>query len=200
MTVFLYVEGGGDSKLLNVQCREGFSKLMQKAGFAGRLPRIVACGSRNNAYDAFKTRIGDGEVAILLVDSEDPVTTDHWIHLQRRDGWSRPPRAADDQAQLMTTCMETWLMADQTALRAFFGPRLLEAALYPPQQLEERTRQDVLARLERATRDCGREKTYAKGRISFQVLAEVNPQLLRALPHFQRFIEALRRYLPQPGV
>ena len=75
MKVSVFVEGGGDSKELHVRCREGFSKLIGKAGFRGRMPRIVACGGRQHAFDMFLTAIDKGQYShpILLVDSEDPV-------------------------------------------------------------------------------------------------------------------------------
>ncbi|HIJ69206.1 MAG TPA: hypothetical protein HPP57_06860 [Deltaproteobacteria bacterium] len=95
--VGIYVEGGGDSKELHVRCREGFRKLIGKAGFMGRMPSIVACGGRQHAFDMFLKAIGKGQGfhPILLVDSEDPVDPQNelsdgsaaaWNHLQSRDG------------------------------------------------------------------------------------------------------------------
>lgn len=52
--VKLYVEGGGDSKEQHVRCREGFRKLLEKAGLAGEMPRIVAGGGRGTTFDQFK--------------------------------------------------------------------------------------------------------------------------------------------------
>lgn len=72
----LYVEGGGDAAALKTACREGFAKFLGKAGLAGRMPRIVACGSRADAYDSFCTAIRNGEAAMLLVDSESPVLSE----------------------------------------------------------------------------------------------------------------------------
>ena len=45
----LYVEGGGDSKVLRTACRRGFSEFLAKAGLQGHMPRIVACGGRSQA-------------------------------------------------------------------------------------------------------------------------------------------------------
>lgn len=50
--VKLYLEGGGDAAALKTACREGFAKFLGKAGMTGRMPRIVACGSRADAYDS----------------------------------------------------------------------------------------------------------------------------------------------------
>ncbi len=54
VSVKIYVEGGGDSKEQQSRCREGFSKLIEKAGFQGRMPSIVACGGRDSVFDNFK--------------------------------------------------------------------------------------------------------------------------------------------------
>ncbi len=207
MKVAIFVEGGGDSKELIVRCREGFRKLIEKAGFTRpKSPAITACGGRGRAYDKFKTvvAIGDSRYSILLVDSEDPVENAEedpnseaaWKHLKTRDGWERPAGVENDQAQLMATCMETWFMADQKALQDFFGQRLHTNALLPIQNLEARTRHEVQEALRRATRDCGKDRTYAKGEKSFKVLAELDPVTLKKhLLHFRRFIAALDLHL-----
>ena len=148
MSVKIFVEGGGDSKEQIVRCREGFRKLIEKAGFTRpKSPSITACGGRGRAYDKFKTAVAvGGEYAILLVDSEDPVkNTDEspdsdtpWKHLKARDGWEQPAGAKNDQAQLMATCMETWILADQIALAEFFGQHFQRTALLPLHQIEGR--------------------------------------------------------------
>ena len=118
------------------------------------MPSTVVCGGRNNAYDMFKIALRSADVnefPMLLVDSEEPVTTAPWDHLKSRDGWDRPAGAEDDQAQMMVTCMETWIMADHEALRKVFGAHLREGALLPQIDLEKRSRQDLLDALKNAT-------------------------------------------------
>jgi len=206
--VSIYVEGGGDGKDLHSRCREGFTKLIEKAGFRGRMPRIHACGGRQNAFDTFRIAVANRQdfYPILLVDSEDPVDPQNefsdcsagaWNHLQSRDGWLRPHGSDDDQAQMMVTRMETWIMSDRKALRKVFGAKLQISALLPENGLELRSRSDVQLALENATRTCDRDKAYRKGRRSFQVLAELNPGTLMSLPHFRRLIEALNSRLPE---
>lgn len=198
--VRIYVEGGGDSKLQHLQCREAFSKLINKSGFAGRMPTIVAGGGRNSAYDMFKTAVATAEpnvLPMLLVDSEEPVTKfSTWEHLAEQDQWQRPDAATDDQAHLMATCMETWVVADRAAPRRVFGSALQEGALLPLVDLELRSRVDVQAALEQATRHCGRDRAYRKGRRSFQVLQELDPAVLKQnLAYFRRLLNALNRLL-----
>ena len=117
MSAQIYIEGGGDSKEGTTHCREAFSKLLQKAGFSGRMPRLVASGSRNSAYKDFYTAhayASPQECVALLIDSEEPVENieETWQHLRGRDDWKRPQDAKNCQVFLMTTCMETWILAD----------------------------------------------------------------------------------------
>lgn len=189
----LYVEGGGKSA--KIECRRAFSKLLEKSGFAGRMPGIVACGTRNDAYKDFRTaHAGNGSARYvgMLVDSEDPVADINapWEHLHARDGWEKPSGATDDQALLMVTSMETWIAADSEALGDHYGPGFRANALPPITNLESRVRGDMLAALENATRDC--QNKYAKGRRSYEVLGRVNPTTLRQhLPSFDRAMRIL---------
>jgi hypothetical protein len=195
--VTIYVEGGGDYKSLKTDCRKGFRSLLER-DFQSRMPQIVACGGREQAFDKFKTAVlsnTDDRISILLVDSEDPVTSDPWEHLKARDKWDRPADANEDQAQFMATCMETWIVADRDALRRVFGANLQESALPPLNNLEQRRRDDVQAALAKATRDCGRHKAYRKGHRSFQVLLNLEPATLKTqLFYFRRLIETLDKY------
>lgn len=204
--VRLYVEGGGDSRALHAECRRGFRKLLEKAGFQGRMPAITACGGRNAAFDDFRAAVQAAvghDCPMLLVDSEAPVTgrcRSAWDHLHRQDGWERPARADDDQAQLMVQCMETWCVADRGALRRVFGACLQESALPALKDLEQRAKDDIQQALEHATRECGHGRSYSKGRRSFQVVAELNPNELKArLPHFAELCSALSKRLSPAG-
>jgi hypothetical protein len=208
VTVEIYVEGGGDSKELHSRCREGFRKLIEKCRFQGRMPKIIACGGREKTFDMFQTAHSNREgYAILLVDSEDPVlgidstpnSSIGWDHLHNRDRWSRPIDANNNQAQMMTTCMESWIMADHDALKKFYGSRLRDSALFPIYDLERRLRHDVQECLIHATADCGNGRSYKKGEHSFKLLASLDPEVLsRHLPHFQRFRQTLDEKLAYP--
>ena len=205
MSVTVYVEGGGDRAQLKGQCRRGFQKLLDKAGFGGRLPRIVACGPRNRAFRDFERALRNGEgYPILLVDSEDQVAdadrsdtnpSGAWRHLGRRDRWTKPSGAADNQAQLMVTTMETWLLADRRTLIAYF-PAMNSNALPPDVDLESRRKQKVSDALRNATQSSSKGR-YHKGNHSFDLLGRVQPEELKCrLPHFRRFVETLGARLP----
>jgi len=187
----IYLEGGGDSSQLKIRCREGFRKLVAKCGFAGRMPKLVACGGRASAFDRFVTAHETaGQYVALLIDSEDPVadTEAAWAHLKARDGWDQPLGASDAQVLMMTTCMETWIIVDRAALARHYGKRLQRSALPPLMNVESRTRDDVQTRLENATRGCS--NAYAKGKRSFEVLGELDPEAVK--PHLPSFVRMLR--------
>ena len=201
MSVRVYVEGGGN-KATDSDCKRAFRTLLTKAGFAGRLPTVLPCGSRNDAFDDFRIALRSStaeDYPILLVDSEDPVADANqpdanpsgaWRHLAQRDGWTRPDSAADDQAQLMVTAMETWLLADRQSLTTYF-PGMNTNALLPDTALEDRPRDDVRRALDNAARPSSKGG-YAKGRDAFALLAQADPAALGSrLPHFRRFVAAL---------
>ena len=200
-TAKIYVEGGGDSGKLHDQCREGFNKLFTRCGFGGRMPRIVACGGREDAFDRFVTaKSGGGEAYVaLLVDSEDPIVDVEktWDHLKTRDDWDKPDGAVDGDVLLMTTCMETWIVADQDAVKTYFDPqnkKQVHVKGLPSSDLENRHRHSVQDALVTATKNCS--APYAKGKRSFEVLAKLDPERLKTqLPSFVRVLRILNEKL-----
>ena len=191
VSIKLCVEGGGDSKILRTACREGFRTFIEKAGLAGMMPRIVACGGRDNAYNDFVVAHQQGN-AMLLVDAEEPVNeAGSWRHLNNRDGWPRPDGATDDQCHLMVEIMESWFLADRDALEEFYGQGYRENALPQNPQVEQITKRDVLNGLDSAARETSKRR-YDKGSHGFGILAKLDPEKVRnASPHAKRFIEAL---------
>ena len=178
---------------------------MANAGFGGRLPKVVACGPRDRAFRSFERALHSGDgYPILLVDSEDPVVganrydanpSGAWQHLVQHDPWTRPPGSKDDQAQLMVTTMETWLLADRQTLIGYF-PAMSANALPPDADLEGRRKQDVTVALRNATQSSSKGR-YHKGKHSFDLLGRVQPEVLKSrLQHFRRFVETLDARLP----
>lgn len=193
------MEGGGDRAELHSECRRAFQALIEKAGFKGRMPKFTAMGPRGKAFSAFcraHTAAGQGEFPVLLVDSEEPVAeASRWAHLRARDKWEKPDGVEEDQAQLMVQCMETWIVADRGTLREFFGQGFRVNALPAMNELENRSKEDVQNGLERATENC--KGPYKKGKRSFRVLAELDPDVLKKkhLSHFERLCGMLERRL-----
>lgn len=202
VTTRLYVEGGGDSKALRTTCREGFRRLIEKAGMKGRMLRIVACGGRQNAFESFATALAQAtgsDGPMLLVDAEGPLTAANpWAHLGARDGWAPPAGATDDQCHLMVQVMESWFLADRSAVGDLFGQGFRESALPGNPQVEDIPKADVLDGLNRAVRDCGKGG-YRKGDHSFSILGAIDPAKVQAVaPYAKRFFDTLRATVGGP--
>ena len=203
MKVTLFIEGasiGPNSKAANRRCREGFSKLLEKCGFNLKMLKLVPCGPRNEAFDQFKIALKEkssGAHVGMLIDGEEPVknSEEPWAHLKRsKDNWAQPRGATNDQVFLMTTCMETWIVADQQVLANHYGSHLQASALPSIVNLENRSRQDIQIRLIKATRNC--TNAYAKNKRSFEILSKLNPDTLeKHLPSFARTRRILKEKL-----
>ena len=175
----------------------GFSSFFEKASLAGRMPRVIACGGRQAAFDKFRTALhssNEEEFIVLLVDSEGPVVegAGPWRHLGTRDGWHRPGDASDENAHLMVECMENWLLADKDGLAAYFGPGFSRSALPARPDIESVPKAEVLEGLRNATRQ-SRKGEYGKGRHSFDILEQADSaRILVASPHASRLIDTLK--------
>ncbi len=207
VAVTLYVEGGGDAKSLRTACRQGFSTFLAKAGVMTAELRIVACGGRASAYKDFRKAIAAGNPAMLLVDSEEPVSQAYqqgepegwlpWQHLAQRvgDRWQKPDDARELHCHLMVQCMESWLVADRDTLERFFGPSFkgnqLPDANVP---IESVIKTKLYDGLKSATQSRKIRAPYGKGRHSFRILAQINPEKVQAAsPWARRFVDEMKR-------
>ena len=199
MSAIIYIEGGGVGENLESLFRRSWTTFFKAAGLSGYLPRVVRGGGRDRTFDLFSRAIKHPDpkrVPLLLVDSEDPVKAGHsvWQHLQVRDGWDQTPGVGDDQVFMMVQAMETWFIADRNSLKHYFGAELRENVLKQWPQLEDVSKATVLNALERATANCA--KHYAKGKVSFELLALVDPVLVEAAcPHAKALLDRLRTLL-----
>ena len=122
----IYVEGGGDQRSGKAFVREGFSKFLSSLNQMARKRHIrwdvVACGSRQSAFEDFENALRRHPEAfnVLLVDAEGPVTRSSWDHLQDRDRWSIRG-VSGDHCHLMVQVMEAWIVADIETLKRFYG-------------------------------------------------------------------------------
>jgi hypothetical protein len=193
--VVVYVEGGGLKRKTLDDCRRGFGELLQKVVREGHQPKVIACGGRANAFHDFRRDVREGKEGflILLVDSEGPVGANatSWAYLRTRDRWNKPASVRDDQAHLMVQCMESWFLADQEALRDYYGRGLLTNSLPGRANIEEIPKRDVKRALDRATRPT-QKGLYRKTGHGFDLLALIDPGKLRdASLHARRLFEVL---------
>lgn len=194
MSVIIFIEGGGDNdQNLERLFRRSWATFFAAAGLKGHRPRVVRGGGRNRTFNLFTKEIKRPDpkrLPLLLVDSENPVAAGHsvWQHLQANDNWIRPLNVGDDQAFLMVQAMETWFLADRNSLQRYFGAKFNENAFRQWPQLEAVPKATVFDALERAT-----DKGYAKGKVSFELLAQIDPARVEAAcPHAKAFLNRLR--------
>lgn len=149
-------------------------------------PRIVACGTRRDAYDSFCTALENGDAACLLVDAEGPVASDcqsgdpkdwlPWLHLARRSGdeWKKPSGAA--------------------VLGDFFGQGFQTNKLPSVSVgIEPLPKAEVYRALVQATSACKTKASYGKGEHSFKLLALISSdKVMHASPWANRFVVALK--------
>lgn len=178
MSVKFYVEGGGHGGLSRPMCREAFTEYFRKSTQAGRSPRVVVCGSRNEAFSRFKTAVENrpsGEIFALLVDSESPVINSSPVaHLHQQDGWIFAP-LGPDKVFLMVQAMEAWFLADTTVLATFYGSNFISGPLPgSPTNIETIPKDDLEPRLKQASKNC-QKGAYKKVKHGFALLALVSP-------------------------
>ena len=194
VSVALHVEGGGDSREQKARLRKALRGFLERAGLQGQMPRIVACGSREKAYDKFKIAHTNNGIAMLLVDAEGPVTVSSaWQHLREHDGWPRPARATDYQCHLMVQVMESWFLADREALARFYGTGFRSGSIPQWPNIEQVPKPDIYEKLDNSTRGTTKGG-YHKGRHSFEILGRLDPnKVAGASPHAKRLFESLQK-------
>jgi hypothetical protein len=211
--VYLYVEGGTgksknlnskhNSKELNRRCENSFSRFVQEAGLKNMMPRIVACGSRYEAFDKYKMRKSIGDKAFLLIDSEAPIEENQpddihkwkpWKHFQNRDtdkSWDIPDNARDTDCHLMVQLMESWFFADKDALKSYYGQKFHENSLPQRKDIENIPKEEVLKSFKNATKDTSKG-VYGKGGHSFDILQRIDPEKVTAAsPWAKRFVDIM---------
>lgn len=199
MSVRIYVEGGGDTNSLKSECRRGFREFFAKFIPPNKQPKVIACGSRREAFDDFRTALRQhpDEHVVLLVDAEAPVDPDKtiWEHLKQRDSWEQPAGATEDNTHLMVQCMESWFLADPETLEDYFGQGFQSSALPKNPHVENIPKITVFRALADATRQTKSKGSYSKGGHSFAILARIDPnKVRRASPHAERLAVALLRF------
>ena len=91
----------------------------------------------------------------------------------------------------MLQVMETWFLADRAALQEYFGTKFKANKIKNWPRLENVKKCQVFKVLSTATALC--KKKYSKGKISFELLAHVDPvRVEAACPHAKALLEKLR--------
>jgi hypothetical protein len=209
--VAIYVEGGGDTAQQRADLRRGLDALLEEAkGLTlaqGRSWRLVPCGTRRFAYEAF-LHASRGEAKdslnLLLVDAEEALSdvllkggqeVGHGIaHLMQREGWEFSG-IAPERVHLMVQCMEAWILADPEALGRYYGQGFLTNVLPRHADLEQVPKAALLEAIKRATERTTKGK-YGKIRHASPLLERIDPaKVADRCPHFASLQQWLRKGL-----
>jgi hypothetical protein len=194
VTVKICVEGGGNDAYTLRICKTAFVRYCEKLVPPGKMPRIVACGSRNDTYNDFMTSVADKNYDLvgLLVDSEEPVVAPTTTaHLKELDGWVIP-KDSSQTIFLMVQCMESWFIADRQTLFDYYDQYFQRNALPARTDVEAIPKTTLMYTLEHATRKCQKKK-YHKTQHGFAILALLDPGRVEAAsPHAKLFNNFLR--------
>ena len=199
--IAIYMEGGGSGSGKEA-LRRGMDALLKPLKAIAQRKRVhwklVACGSRDAAFKAFRNAANsDDTIAVLLVDSEGPVpaSTSPIEHLKQRDPSSKLQHTNGDAIHLMVQVMETWIVADVGALSRYYGSGFERRRLPRRQMLEEEPKDDLARALAQATVATSRG-SYHKINHASELLGEIDPETLKQrCPHFERLWEWLKQQL-----
>jgi hypothetical protein len=194
--VAIYIEGGGDSRAGKDRLRQGMSAFLLSLRAAANRKRlhwrVVACGGRDGARDAFLAAIKTSPETfnVLLVDSEAPVSQPPRAHLKQRDGWTL--RAVGDESiHLMIQVMETWIIADPDAMARYYDKHFLKGALPPARDRESVEKDRIYKALKHATAKT-RKGEYHKIDHAADLLEEIDPvKVRRRCPSCERLFATL---------
>jgi len=192
----LYVEGAGNDIHTKKLLRDGFRIFLNELVLIARMKRIkfqiIACGRRHQAFSDFSDALQKhpNSFNILLVDSEAPVSKSPWQHLQKRDGWNAG-QINDEHCHLMVQIMESWMVADVSALRQFYGKDFNDNAIPKNPNVEQIDKKILLSALKDATRNTSKGE-YHKTRHGFKILEQLETaKIRRAAPHCDRLFKTL---------
>lgn len=200
--VSIYMEGGGTAdakRRLRQGMNEFLHELKAKCRDSRRNWKLVLSGGRNDAIEDFADAYRcarSGEIIVLLVDSEAPVSASSpAAHLRAEGGQTGRllKDTPDDATHLMVQTMETWIVADREALAAYYGQHFVASALPPADDLEDVPKRDVARALEKATRKT-LKGAYHKTHHAGDLLAQVDPaKARRRCRHCDRLFSMLAR-------
>ena len=198
--VAIYMEGGGDTANTRRRLRRGMDGFLRELKAKCRESRwnwrMTPSGGRDETlrdFDNARRRARPGEVVVLLVDSEAPISAaSPAAHLRTEARQARRLKGApDDAVHLMVQTMETWIAADREALESYYGRGFDGNALPKAADLETIGKDDVAGALARATRRTGKG-SYKKIEHASGLLARIDPaKARRRCRHCDRLFSVL---------
>jgi len=202
--VWVFVEGGGNSRDEQSAIKYGFANLMAKVLVGRARPTVIPSGGRDQTYRAWERalRTTPDKLSLLLVDSEGPVShsDDPWRHVSTRGGdahWKKPESVHDDRLFFMVQTMEAWFIADRQAFIAYYGSKDFQLGALPSRSdVENIAKKELATALEHASRHTTKG-AYRKSH-GFALIGIIDPAKIRAAsPHATRFFDKLLAVCPE---
>lgn len=190
----IYYEGDG-------KLRQGFRKFFDSIYTTGVKISLVACGATANTVADFMTamRTNTDSINLLLIDSDGPDDGNLAARIRNHPGWDSGVAASvkDCQLHFMIQVMEVWFLTDRKCLQDFYGRDFRENLLPANPKVEEIPKDDVIKRLENATRDTKKGK-YHKTRHAPSLLAQLDvDKVCNASPACARLFSVLKQLVSQ---
>jgi hypothetical protein len=201
--VRVYIEGGSEGRAADSDFRRGWRKFLNELHELARANGyhgldVVRGKGRADAFRRFQhhREAHPGDLCVLLVDAETAVSEGIrvWDIVANReeDKWQRPSWATEDHLYLMVHTVETWLLADQDALRNFFK-RDFDPSPLPTTNLEDRPKNEIEKALKKATKD-SLKGPYRHGQ-AHEIIEIVQRERVKRLRHGQRLFNSLGRLI-----
>ena len=194
------MEGGGEGNATKAALRQGMDTFLQPLKEAARDKalgwKLVCCGPRNEAFQRFQNAVNsrDNVVNVLLVDAEGPVKNPARRHLQDRDGWNLR-FTPEETVHLMVQTMETWIVADATALTSYYGQDFRANKLPKATNLETVPKTTVERSLDEATKSTQKGR-YHKIRHASDLLKLIDVESVKErCAHCQRLFDEIGRII-----
>ena len=174
------MEGGGKGPGTRSALRLGMDAFLRELKDAARAKswhwKLVCCGSREDAFRAFRyaQENHDNAIIVLLVDAEGHVSMSPIDHLLTRNGWAFD-KAEQNVIHLMTQMMETWVIADSEAFSNYYGKGFNRKVLPKAVDLETVSKSEIGRALRVATKDT-QKAGYHKIRHMSDLLALIDSE------------------------
>jgi len=182
--IAIFIEGGGSFEREKRVLRAGFDSFFQSlkrlAAERGKGFRIIACGSRDDAFRSFENerKFEPDTLCLLLVDSEEQLTGKVKEHLINRERHWKLAAIDEADLHLMTATMETWIVADADALQSFYGQHFAVNKLPRHQDIEQVSKADMCGDLLAATQN-SQAGPYHKMRHAPKLLSRMDSTVVR---------------------
>ena len=134
---------------------------------------------------------------MLLVDSDKAVsnTSSMCEEIRRGSTWDNAVVVDDRQLHFMVQVMESWFLADKSALEDYYGRSFRTNRLPSNPNVEQIQKADVESGLRSATRETGKGADH-KTRHAPDLLARIDPSRVRSVaPHCDRLFRELGQAL-----